>query len=253
MPLMPHTAPDMRETHGDATPAGAFRRGMAAGLPIFLGYVPVGAAFGVLARGVGFTVWQAVLCSATALAGAGQFIALSLLSGGATIAATLSATAVVNLRYLLFSTTVAPLVRRARTPLRTWLAFTLTDETFAVNLGERRRGGGSPVSMAAVGLVAWAGWVSGTAAGALGAGLIADPSKWGVGFAMPAMFSALFVALAEDRRHVVTGAGAALVVLALPASSALGVEIGREWHVVIAAIAAATVASAMPRRTGSAR
>ena len=60
-----------------------FTRGLRLGFPIFLGYVPVGLAFGILAHTVGFTVLQAVLCSATALAGAGQLIALSFLASGA--------------------------------------------------------------------------------------------------------------------------------------------------------------------------
>ncbi len=218
-------------------------RGCKLGLPIFLGYAPVGAAFGVLALSLGFTPWQATVCSATAIAGAGQFIALSLLGSGANVVSTLIATSVVNLRYVLFSTTLAPQLPKARLPLLTWLGFTLTDETFAVNIADMRQRTATPLSMAGVGLIAWAGWVSGTIVGALAAGSIGDPSRFGVDFAMPAMFSALFVALAEDRRHVVVGIVAAALALAIPLLGRVGLPISSNWIVVIASIAAATIAT----------
>ena len=65
-------------------------RGIELGLPIFLGYMPVGMAFGILANERGFTTLQAVVCSATALAGAGQFIALSFMAAGADVFETLT-------------------------------------------------------------------------------------------------------------------------------------------------------------------
>lgn len=216
-------------------------------MPIFLGYAPVGMAFGVLARRLGFSIAEAVVCSATALAGAGQFIALSLLGGGATVMATLIATGVVNLRYLLFSTTLSPHVRGTRPPALAWLAFTLTDETFAVNIADIRRGASSATSMAGVGFIAWCGWVLGTGIGASGSTWIGDPTAWGVDFAMPAMFAALFVALAENRRHIMTGLAAALVVLSLPLLAPVGLSFDSAWYVVIAALSTSAIAAVVFR------
>ncbi|MDO8880815.1 MAG: AzlC family ABC transporter permease [Coriobacteriia bacterium] len=211
------------------------------GLPILLGYMPVGAAFGIVARDLGFTPLQAVTCSATALAGAGQFIGLALMKSGATALTVLAATSVVNLRYVLFGAAMSPQVSRVPLGGQAILAFTLTDETFAVNIDDNRRGSADAFSMAGVGAVAWVGWVSGTALGALTAGLIGDPSAWGVQFAMPAMFSALLVAQAEDRRHVVIGAVAAalaiLLMLTLPA----------DWYVLATPVIAATLAAVVYR------
>lgn len=224
-----------------------FLRGVRLGMPIFLGYAPVGMAFGILARRMGFSVTETIVCSGTALAGAGQFIALSLMGTGATAAATILATAVVNMRYLLFSTTLAPHVRGVRPAPLGWLAFTLTDETFAVNIADVRKGTATTASMAGVGLIAWCGWVLGSGLGAVGSAWIGDPSSWGVDFAMPAMFSALFVALAEDRRHVAIGLLAAALVLALPALAALGIRLDASWLIVIAAMAASTIAAVIFR------
>jgi len=224
-----------------------FLRGCRLGIPILLGYAPVGAAFGILARETGFSVAAAALCSATALAGAGQFIALSALSGGGGALAALIATTVVNLRYVLFAATLSPSLPKARGPMLAWLGFTLTDETFAVNVADLRSRHATAASMAGVGFIAWFGWVAGTLVGALAVGAIGDPSRFGVDFAMPAMFSALFVALAEDRKHVAVGIGAGLVALALPYLRTLGIEVPASWFVVVASITAATVASAVIR------
>jgi len=238
----PHAAAAL---HG--TPAARFRRGIGLGFPIFLGYMPVGLAFGILARTMGFTVFEACLCSATALAGAGQFIALSVLSSGVGVFTVLAATTVVNLRYVLFGTTLSPYLRGMSTPVHAGIAFTLTDETFAINIADHRMGLSTPASMLGVGAISWTGWCLGTVIGAVGAGWIGDPARFGVGFAMPAMFVALFIALAENRRHVAIGALAAVLALALPALASLGINLSSSWFIIIASMSAATVGAVVWR------
>jgi 4-azaleucine resistance transporter AzlC len=216
-------------------------RGIRLGLPIFLGYVPVGTAFGMLARTAGFSVAQSAACSALVLAGAGQFVALSLMKAGADTAAVLIATGVINLRYVLFGAAVAPYLRATPLPVQASLAFSLTDETFAVNITDQEEGKADETSMAGVGLISWTGWVGGTVLGAALGGLVGDPSAWGVGFAMPAMFTALLVAQVTDRRHLLVGVLAAALALAFSA-----VLPGR-WFIVASAMTAATLAAAVWR------
>jgi len=222
-------------------------RGLGLGMPIFLGYVPVGAAFGVVATSIGFTALQAIVCSATALAGAGQFIALNLMKESAAALSVVAATTVVNLRYVLFGATLSPHLRSMPLANQAVLAFTLTDETFAVNVNDRRERTSTGASMAGVGAIAWVGWVTGTAVGALAAALIWDPSRWGVEFAMPAMFTALLVALADGRRHIATAAVAGLLAVGLPALSGVGIVIPSSWLIILASMAAATTAAVVFR------
>jgi len=205
--------------------------------------MPVGMAFGILASGIGFSVTQATICSATALAGAGQFIALSLMKAGEGLVGVLAATTIVNLRYVLFGATLSPYLRGLTAAQHALLAFTLTDETFAVNVSDRRHQLSTGTTMAAVGGVAWMGWVMGSLIGAAAGSLIGDPSRWGVDFAMPAMFTALFVALAEDRRHAAVGLLAGAVALALPWTASIGLAVPDAWFIVIASVGAATVAT----------
>jgi len=218
-----------------------FLRGVKLGMPIFLGYVPVGAAFGIVATSIGFSTLQAVICSATALAGAGQFIALAQMRTGESLLAVLAATTVVNLRYVLFAATLSPHLRRLTLPKQAALAFTLTDETFAVNINDRQSGLSTASSMAGVGVIAWCGWVAGTALGASMGSLIGDPSRWGVEFAMPAMFSALFVALAQNYRHLIIGCVAGALAIGMPALSFVGIEVPSALYIIVSSMAAATI------------
>jgi 4-azaleucine resistance transporter AzlC len=216
-------------------------RGLKLGLPIFLGYVPVGAAFGIVARGIGFTPTQALACSAAALAGAGQFIALALMRGGATVLTVIVATSVVNLRYVLFGAAMSPHVAGVPLSGQSFLAFTLTDETFAVNIDDHRRGTADAYSMAGVGAIAWVGWVLGTGIGAFAAGLIGDPTRWGVQFAMPAMFAALLVAQVENRRHAAVG------LLAAALAVAFMLLLPGRWYVIVTPMLAAVIGAVIDR------
>jgi 4-azaleucine resistance transporter AzlC len=202
-----------------------------------LGYLPIGMAFGILAESLGFTPLQAAVCSATALAGAGQFIALALMKSGATAVAVIAATTVVNLRYILFAAAVSPYLSRTRPLGQALLGFTLTDETFAVNIDDLRRGTASGWSMAGVGAIAWVGWVSGTIVGALASGAIGDPTRWGVHFAMPAMFTALLVAQVESRKHVL------VAVIAVALTVAFMLMLPGRWYVIVAPVLAAAIAA----------
>lgn len=217
----------------------SFSRGIKLGFPIFLGYAPIGMAFGILAQGLGFTPLQAAICSATALSGAGQFIALSLVQSGEAVIAVIAATTIVNLRYTLFGAALAPHLTGLSGMRQALLAYHVTDETFAVNIDDHRRGLADFWSMTGVGVVSWTGWVGGTAIGALAAGLIGDPTSWGVQFAMPAMFTALLVAQTESRRHVVIAVLTALITIALM------LLLPGRWYVVAAPVIAAAIAAAV--------
>jgi len=218
----------------------SFLRGVRLGTPIFLGYAPVGAAFGLAATAAGFTIVQAIACSALVIAGAGQFIGLAALASG-NLPAALVATGVVNLRYVLFSATMSPHLHDVPRWHQSLLAFTLTDETFAINIADAREGKADRFSMLGVGAISWAGWTLGTIAGAMAGSGIGDPSAWGVDFAMPAMFIALLVGQLTGKREVIAGSLAAVCALAL------STVLPGQWPVVAGAIVAASVMTAVAR------
>jgi 4-azaleucine resistance transporter AzlC len=236
--VMPAPSP---ESPAHSPRAARFRRGVGLGMPVFLGYVPIGAAFGIVATSAGFTVAQTAACSAFVFAGAGQFIAVNLMTAGAGLTGVLFATAVLNLRHVLFSATLAPYMRSTPRRMQFPLAITTTDETFGVNVTDLRAGTADEWSMLGVNLTSWSGWLLGSTLGAVATSLIGDPSRWGVQFAMPAMFTALLVAQVTGRRHLVAAIVAAVLAIALAPL------LPGAWPVIVGAMGAASVATVMDR------
>lgn len=218
-----------------------FARGVKLGLPVLLGYIPIAIAFGVLARTAGLTVVQTIACSMLVFAGSGQFIAIAMIGAGASAPSILVTTAVLNLRHILFGATLQPYLRHVPLPRQALIAAGVTDESFAVNITDLRGGSASSSSVAGVELVSWTGWQIGTIIGAVATGLVGDPSRWGLGFAMAAMFTALLVATAEDRPHVM------VAVIACSLAAAFMLVLPSQWSVVATAVVAAGVGAVVFR------
>lgn len=68
-------------------------------IPVFLGYIPLGMAFGFLLYGAGYHWIYAFLMSLFIYAGSGQFLAVALLAAGAELTEFVVATLLLNLRH----------------------------------------------------------------------------------------------------------------------------------------------------------
>jgi 4-azaleucine resistance transporter AzlC len=148
------------------------RRGFADALPIIIGYIPMGAAYAILARQTGMGFFPTVLMSLIVFAGASQFIAVGLLSGGATALEVVATTLFVNLRHILMSASLSPHYREAPRGLIPFVAWGVTDETFAISIGRYISGEADHRYGLALHYTAYASWVSGTVLGALAGALI---------------------------------------------------------------------------------
>ncbi|WP_418790555.1 AzlC family ABC transporter permease [Phosphitispora sp. TUW77] len=176
-----------------------FFKGAQKSFPIMVGYMPLGLAFGIIAREKGLTVIQAALMSLTSFTGSGQFIAVGLLSTGAGISAILLTNFLVNLRYLLFSASMAPFVRKMPSIVQAVLAFGITDETFALNMAEFNQEEADRDFILGVNIFSHFSWTANSALGAAVGNLIPDINRFGVNFALPAMFIALLIWQVKDR------------------------------------------------------
>jgi 4-azaleucine resistance transporter AzlC len=214
-----------------------WQRGLTQVLPIVLGYIPIGFAYGVLAQEAGLSPRNTVLMSLLVYAGASQFVATGLFAGGISPLAVVLTTFVANLRHLLMSASLAPYVRRWRKPLLAAFAYQVTDETFAVHAARFASAPG-PVDRAelfCVNLVAQAAWVFGGWLGIVGGQVIPDPRPWGLDYALSAMFIALLVLQIKNRIQV----GVALLAGALAVGlTLLGLD---QWAVVLATMVGATI------------
>jgi 4-azaleucine resistance transporter AzlC len=192
--------------------------GLAASLPIVLGYFPIAFSFGVAATRAGFSAPEAFALSLFIYAGASQFLALALLTSGAPMLVAAFTLAAMNLRHVLYGPALMRAAGKEASTRQAWAwAFGLTDEVFGQALGALARGQRfSEGYMVGLGTGAYASWLAGTAVGALAGGGALD--GWpalsaGLGFMLPALFLALLLSIL-DRRQVPVIAVAGLVTVA---------------------------------------
>lgn len=217
-----------------------FLRGMKLALPVILGYLPVGFAFGVLAVQAGMNPLSVGLMSYFVYAGSAQLITASLLASGVGVAGIVLTTFVVNLRHLLMSAAMTPYLRSWPRPLQAWFCFEMTDETFAANLGRYVSHGVSRGESLGLNLMAHLGWVTGGVAGALFNFDIARIRLLGLDFALPGMFIALLLPHFKITRRV-------LAIISGAAFSALLALAGAgQWNVMAATVCAASLAAFAP-------
>ena len=221
-------------------------RGARLALPIVLGYLAIGLAYGVLARNAGLSVAEVAVMSTLVYAGSAQFIGTNLLASGASGALIVATTFLVNLRHLLMSAALAPSVSEIPTHRQAALAYSLTDETFVAANGALS---GAPASAPFLGglfVTAHLSWVAATVLGAVLGGWLSWLQGWGLDFALPAMFIALLVMQLRDRQDI-------LVALAAGGLSLLGfIYLPANYNVLAATVLAATLGALLPARGGGA-
>lgn len=190
--------------------------GAAAAWPIFLGYIPLGLAFGVIAWNAGLEPWQIGLMSVMLFAGSAQFIAISMLAAGANMASIIITTFAVNLRHVLMSSSLSLHLNETSRKRLALFAYGVTDETFAVNLINFRKGGWNFSRALTLNHVSNFSWVASTIVGGY-AGEFIPEGAFGIDYALVAMFIGLLAMQMKGRKYVLTAlfAGALAVIFSL--------------------------------------
>lgn len=167
----------------------SWREALQASLPVGLGYLPAGFAFGVLAIQAGLPVWLAIAMSVLVYAGALQYAAIPMMASGAGLAAFAVTTLAINLRHVLYAMPLIPSLAKQRLA-RYYTVASLTDETYSLVTTmpqDKRATLWLPVSLANQG---W--WVAGTLIGAL-AGPALGEHVPNLDFALPCLFLILTI------------------------------------------------------------
>ena len=213
----------------------SWMRGAGTSLPIILGYLPIGFAFGVLSQKSGLSSANTLFLSLIVYAGSSQLIAVSLFANGAPAISIIITTFIVNLRHLLMSASIAPYLVRWRKSSLAAFAYQLTDETFALH--SVRFAEDVPPQEEVFGLNATVqmGWVFGTWLGLTAGRYVPDVRPFALDYALPAMFLALLVLILRTRIQVAVAILAGLLSVALLLS---GVD---QWNVLLAAVVVATL------------
>lgn len=214
--------------------AAVIRQGAGAAWPICLGYLPIGLAFGVLARQNGLEWWAVGLMSVLVFAGSAQFIAVAMMASGAAVPAIIATTFFVNLRHTLMSSALAVHLAGIRRWFLALFAYGITDESFAVNMSRFREDHWDHRRALTVNHLSNATWIAATIIGAV-AGSLVPQGAFGIDYALTGMFICLLVIQIYGVIYILTAVAAASV------SVAWYMIVPGDSYIVGAAIMGATI------------
>ncbi len=212
-----------------------FWNGVKQALPIVLGYIPVGFAYGVLAQKNGLGLFNTIAMSIIVFAGSSQLIGAGLFGAAASPFTLIFTTFVVNLRHLLMSAALAPKLKGWKKWQIALFGYELTDETFALHTMRMAKRDPPKVETFAVNITSQSSWIVGSLSGYLAGGQLTDVRPIGLDFALPAMFIALLVP------QIVKPVYLMMALLAAGLSVTLYLLNFNQSHVIIATVVGATV------------
>lgn len=169
-----------------------FKPALAATLPVMAGYLILGFGFGIIIKANGYSTVLAAAMSIFIYAGSMQYVAIGLMTGGASLITTALTTLMVNIRHLFYG--VSMLEKYQNTgKAKPYLIFALTDETYSLVCGELP--GLAPEDRTnyelLVSLLNHLYWIVGSISGAVAGSLIRFNSQ-GIDFALTALFMTVF-------------------------------------------------------------
>ena len=169
-------------------------------IPVMAGYLVLGAGFGILLRTRGFGLGWALAMSLFIYAGSMQYVAVDLLTGGASLLTAAVTTLLVNARHLFYG--ISMLERyRAAGKYAPYLIFSLTDEEL------------TGAECFRISLLDQFYWVLGTALGSL-AGAYLNVNTTGIDFSLTALFLTVFTGQwleTKDHAPALIGLGVSIV------------------------------------------
>ncbi|WP_332685882.1 AzlC family ABC transporter permease [Devosia sp.] len=207
--------------------------GARACLPVCISVAAYGLVWGVLARGAGLSLVEVMLMSGLVFAGSAQFVALDLWTATPSalpIGPLILAALIVNLRYLLLTATLRPLFRPDQQLKGALMMGVVSDETWAITVGEMARGRGTVAFLLGGGIFAYGVWMATTVTGHMLGSAIDDPSRYGLDFAFTATFLALLLGMWKGRGDLLPWLVAALAAIV---SAKL---IPGSWYILIGGI-----------------
>ena len=192
-----------------------FWAGVRAEFPLLVGGFPEGMIYGALALNAGLSTSAAQMMSSIVFAGSSQFITTQLVHESAPGFVIVLTIAVVNLRHMLYSASLAPYVASLSTRWKTLLSYLLTDEAYAATVIHYETAGVTRFGhwfFLGAGFSLWFTWQVSTALGIfLGTAI---PAAWSLDFALPLTFIAMVVPVLKNRPAIAAALSAGVVALA---------------------------------------
>lgn len=160
-------------------------------IPVLLGYLFLGLAFGLLLQEAGYSFWWALLSSGIVYAGSIQFVLVEFLSGGTGFLTVAVMTLLINSRHAFYGLSFVEKFRKMKT--YPYMIFSLTDETYSLLCSLKvPEGIDEKKAMFLIALFDQLYWVAGSVLGAA-LGQVLPFDMTGIDFAMTALFVTIFV------------------------------------------------------------
>ena len=160
-------------------------------IPVLLGYLFLGLAFGLLLQEAGYSFWWALLSSGIVYAGSIQFVLVEFLSGGTGLLTVAVMTLLINSRHAFYGLSFVEKFRKMKT--YPYMIFSLTDETYSLLCSLKvPEGIDEKKAMFLIALFDQLYWVAGSILGAA-LGQVLPFDMTGIDFAMTALFVTIFV------------------------------------------------------------
>lgn len=185
-------------------------------LPLLVGVVPFGVLFGIVSFTANLPFWATLLMSVIVFAGASQFAAVGLLTQGAAMPLIVLTTFIINLRHAFYGASVAGYLSGLHKAWRRVLAYTLTDESYAVTITHYRDATrGDPALkhwyFLGANLTLYFLWQLTTAVGYFVGQMIGDPLALGLDFTLPVIFIAILIPRLKSRADLIGALVASLI------------------------------------------
>ncbi len=178
-----------------------FGEGIAAGVPIGLGYFAVSFSLGIAAANAGLSAIGAFIASALCNASAGEYAGFSIIAIGGTYFEIALMTFIANARYLLMSCAMSQkLSTDTKMRHRFALGWYVTDELFAISIA--RPGYLNPSYTYGAIAVAAPLWAIGTALGVVAGALLPTSLVSAFSVALYGMFLAVIIPVAKENKVV---------------------------------------------------
>ena len=165
------------------------KKSFKASIPVMAGYIVLGSGFGILMVSKGFGSIWAILMSLVIYAGSMQFLAINLITSGATLLSAGLTALMVNARHLFYGITMSQKYKNAG-KYKPYMIFALTDETYSIVCTTSDTIGDNTYSFY-VSLFNHIYWVTGTVIGCV-IGNIFTFNTMGIDFALTALFVTVF-------------------------------------------------------------
>lgn len=180
-----------------------FALGFRETIPILTGVIPFGAVMGTVSAEAHLTFFQTMFMNFFVFSGAAQLASIELMTKHAASVVVVATGLVINLRFLLYSAAVSPVVQRSPFLVKLLCAHSLTDQSYAVMSSHQEKLKTNSETLqfyfgtAACMFISWqvgvvAGFIFGNVA----------PASWALDYAVPLSFLALVIPTLKNRKYI---------------------------------------------------